>query len=86
MDNILDFSQLEIGQELKAQIREYLQKQGYEITESAKLHGKSGIEHTFDMLAQRDNGFTSYTIAIGIATGGDRETEASTIINFANKP
>ena len=77
--------QLEIGQELRAQIRDYLQKQGYEITDGAKILGKSGVEHIFDMLAQRDDGFTSYTIAICIAAGGDRETEASTIFSFANK-
>ncbi len=82
--------QSEISPELRAQVRraqvrEYLQRQGYEITEGAKLRGKSGVEHTFDMLAQRDDSFGSYTIAIGIATGGDRETEVSTIFNFANK-
>ena len=70
---------------LKVQIRQYLQKQGYEITEGATLLGKSGIEHTFDMLAQRDDGFTSYAIAICIAAGGNRETEVDTIFNFANK-
>jgi len=77
--------QLEIGPELRAQIREYLQKQGYEITERAKLFGKSGIEHTFDMLAQRDDGFTTHTLAICIAAGGDRDIEAGTIFSFANK-
>ena len=71
--------QLEIGLELRAQIREYLQKQGYEVTEEARLLGKSGVEHTFDILAQRDDGFTSYTIAFCIAAGGDIETEANTI-------
>lgn len=77
--------QSEIGPKLKAQIKKYLQKQGYEITEGAKLLGKSGMEHTFDILAQRDDGFTSYTIAICIAAGGDRETEGNTIFSFANK-
>ena len=77
--------QLEIGPELMAEIREYLQKQGYEITEDAKLSGKSGIEHTFDILAEKDDGFTISAIAICIAAGGDRETEAGTIFNFANK-
>ncbi len=77
--------QLEIGLELRAQIREYLQKQGYEVTEEARLLGKSGVEHTFDILAQRDDGFTSYTIAFCIAAGGDIETEANTIFSFANK-
>ena len=76
---------MEIGPELKAQIREYLGQQGYEVTEGAKLPGKSGIEHTFDMLAQRNDGFTSYNIAIGIAAGGDRDIEVGTIFSFANK-
>ena len=76
---------VEISPELKFQIKEYLQRQGYEITEEAKRIGKSGVEHTFDILAQRDNGFTSYTIAISIAAGGNRETEANTIFHFANK-
>jgi len=75
----------EISPELRTQIREYLQKQGYGVTEGAKLPGKSGIEHTFDMLAQRDDGFTSYTIAIGVAAGGNGEIEAGTIFSLANK-
>jgi general secretion pathway protein E len=75
----------EISPKLRTQIREYLQKQGYELTEGAKLLGKSGVEHTFDMLAQRDDGFTSYNIAIGITVAGDRETEAGTIFDLANK-
>jgi general secretion pathway protein E len=77
--------QVKSDPELKSQIRDYLEKQGYEITEGAKLLGKSGIEHTFDMLAQRDDGFNTYNIAICIAAGGDRETEVSTIFGFANK-
>jgi len=78
-------SQLENGQELRTRIKEYLQNQGYEITEQVKLLGKSGIEHTFDMLAQRDEGFSSHTVAVCIAAGGDKETEVGTIFNFANK-
>jgi len=77
--------QTEIGPELRAQIRRYLEQQGDEVTEGAKLLGKSGIEHTFDMLAQKDDGFTNYTTAINIAAGGDKETEMGTIFNFANK-
>lgn len=80
-----DVRQLKIEPELRSQIREYLEKQGYTITEEAKIQGKSGVEHTFDMLAQRDDGFTTYTIAICIAIGGDVETEVATIFDFANK-
>ncbi|MCJ7792064.1 MAG: restriction endonuclease, partial [Dehalococcoidia bacterium] len=77
--------QMKISTELRAQIREYLEQQGYAVTEGAKHLGNSGIEHTFDMLGQRDDGFTSYTIAIGIAAGGDREIEVGTIFSLANK-
>ncbi len=77
--------QMKISTELRIQIREYLEQQGYAVTEGAKHPGNSGIEHTFDMLAQRDDGFTSYTIAIGIAAGGDREIEVGTIFSLANK-
>ena len=76
---------MEISPELRTQIRKYLEQQGYEVTEGAKLLGKSGIEHTFDMLGQRNDGFTSYNIAIGIAAGGDRDIEVGTIFSFANK-
>jgi general secretion pathway protein E len=78
---------LEIGPELKVGIKQYLQRQGYEITEEAKLLGKSGIEHTFDMLAQKDDGFITSTIAVCIVPAGDgsREVEMNTIFSFANK-
>jgi len=77
--------QMEVSSKLRTQIREYMERQGYAITEGAKLLGKSGIEHTFDMLARRDDGFTSYNVAIGIATDSDREIEVGTIFSLANK-
>jgi general secretion pathway protein E len=77
--------QLEVVPELKDQLGEYLQKQGYRITHDAELTGKSGVKHTFDMLAEKDDGFTSHTVAICIAQGSNKEQEASTIFSFANK-
>ena len=74
-----------VALKLRDQVLEYLQRQGYEVTEAAKLEGKSGVEHTFDMLARRDDGFISYTIAICVLAGGGRETEVTTIFDFANK-
>ena len=71
--------------DLESQIKERLEKQGYTITVDANILGKSGIEQVFDMLAHRDDGFTRYSIAICITTGGDRETEVNTIFDFANK-
>lgn len=78
-------SPVKIDEELKSRVRGYLEKQGYEITDGAKLMGKSGIEHTFDMLAQKDDGFTTYNIAICVTAGGDREAEVADIFSFANK-
>lgn len=46
--------QLTINPELKSQLKKQLEKQGYEITEDAKLPGKSGVEHSFDILAYTD--------------------------------
>ena len=77
--------QSETSPEVKARIREYLQKLGFQITEGANLRGNSGIKHAFDMLAQRYDGFAGYTVAVCIAAGGDMETEAGTIFDFANK-
>ncbi len=78
-------SKVESDLELKSQVRDYLEKQGYQITDNARLMGKSGIEHTFDMLAQKDDGFTAYRIAICIIAGGEREKEIKAIFSFANK-
>jgi general secretion pathway protein E len=76
---------METNSKIRAQVREYLEHQGYTVTEDAKRLGNSGIEHTFDMLAQRDDGFASYTVAIGVGGGGDREMEVGTIFSLANK-
>ena len=77
--------QMEIDPELKSRIKEYLEAKGYEVTEGAELVGKSNVTHTFDMLAQIDDGFNSYTIAVCITCGGDSEKEVETIFQFANK-
>jgi general secretion pathway protein E len=77
--------QKEIGPELKTRIKEYLEAKGYEVTEEAKLIGKSKVVHIFDMLAQMDDGFSSYTIAVCITYGGDMEAEVNNIFHFANK-
>ena len=81
----IEKGQMESSSQLRAQIREYLEQQGYAVTEEAKRVGKSGIEHTFDMVAQRDDGFTSYSVAIGIAPAGDREVEVGAIFSLGQQ-
>ena len=77
--------QKEISPKLRNRIKEYLEAKGYEVTEEAELVGKSKLVHIFDMLAQMDDGFNSYIIAVCITYGGDIETEVDTIFHFANK-
>jgi len=77
--------QMESDHELKSRIKEYLQSKGYEVTEGAERVGKSNVAHVFDMLAQIDDGFTSYTMAVSITDAGDSKTELETIFQFANK-
>jgi general secretion pathway protein E len=77
--------EMEISPKQKTHVRKYLAQLGYKVTDGAKLLGKSGVEHTFDMLGQRDDGLTSYTVAVSIVAGGDKEAEAGIIFSFANK-
>jgi general secretion pathway protein E len=77
--------QLKPNTEVESRVVRYLESQGFQITIKAQLLGKSGIEHSFDMLAQRDDGITDKTIAICFVMKGDKESEASAIFSFANK-
>lgn len=77
--------QTEVVPELKDELREYLQRQGYKVIDDAKLLGKSGIKHTFDMLAEKNDGLSTHSVCIGITAGGDKEAEANAIFSLANK-
>ena len=50
----------------KSALVDYVKKRGYEAEQHAVMRGKSGADHTFDMLATRDDGLTVHRIAIGI--------------------
>jgi len=77
--------QTEISPKLKTRIKQYLQAKGYEVTEGADVVGKSHVAHTFDMLAQIDDGFNSYVLAVCVTSGGDKKTQVETIYQFANQ-
>ena len=80
-----EVSQVEPKVKLQNLARKYMENSGYEVTEAAKLRGKSGVDHTFDILAQKDDGFVDYTIAMDIITGGERDEELTAAYNLANK-
>lgn len=72
----------------KAHLIDFLKKQGYEVTESARMTGtsKSGAEHMLDILAQRDDGFVSHAVGIGIAIDGHgREIGLDEVFTFDDK-
>jgi len=73
-------------EQLKSQFIERLGSQGYEVEPYATLTGKSGGEHSFDILARRNDGFIAYTIAMGILTSDDdSEIGLGEVFSFDDK-
>ena len=66
-------------------IKQYLEKRGYKTTEGVNVLGKSGAEHTFDMLARRDAGFASHSIGVAVVPEGDEKTRINFLHNCANR-
>jgi len=52
--------------ETKTQLLEHLKNSGYRFQEKAKIMGRSGVEHVFDILAVNDDGIINHTLAINI--------------------
>ncbi len=71
--------------ELRGELREYLQRQGYQVNEHAGLVGKSGIRHSFDMLAEKNDGLSTHRLAVGIAAGCEPNAQAGVIFDLANR-
>jgi len=65
----------------KAQFLEFLRQHGYEVTENARVKGRSGAEHCIDMLATRDDGVITHNVAIGVEIARDR-IELDRILDF----
>jgi len=63
---------LEFELQPKAKFLEFLRQHGYEVTEDAKVKGRSGAEHCIDILATRDDGVVTHNIAIGVEIARDR--------------
>ena len=65
-------SLLEFELRPKARFVEFLRQHGYEVTENARVKGRSGAEHCIDILATRDDGVVTHNIAVGIEIARDR--------------
>jgi hypothetical protein len=59
-------SWLEFELQPKPQFVDLLRWHGYEVTENARVMGRSGAKHCIDILATRDDGIITHSIAIGV--------------------
>jgi hypothetical protein len=57
--------------ETKTKLLEYLRDFGYRIEEKAKISGRSGVEHIFDILATNDDGIITHTLGISTMVAKD---------------
>jgi len=63
---------LEFELQPKVQFLEFLRRHSYKITANARVKGRSGAEHSIDMLATRDDGVITHNIAIGVEISRDK--------------
>ena len=57
--------------ETKAKLLDHLKSYGYKFEEKAKILGRSGVEHIFDILAFNDDGIITHTLGINILVAKD---------------
>jgi hypothetical protein len=63
---------LEFELQPKVRFVEFLKQHGYTVTENARVQGRSGAQHTVDILASRDDGVVTHKVAIGIEISRER--------------
>ena len=69
----------------ESQFSQRLKQHGYDVTIDAKVKGSSGTEHSFAMLAHKDDGLFSYDIVIGLAVSQHEEVGLGAIFSFDEK-
>jgi len=72
-------------QTLENQFVQRLKQHGYEVTMDAKVKGSSGAEHTFAMMAHKDDGLFSYDVVIGLSISQREEVGLGAVFNFDEK-
>ncbi|MFA5450940.1 MAG: GspE/PulE family protein [Dehalococcoidales bacterium] len=70
---------------LRDKVIQYFKMRGFEITTNAHLKGKSGVKHSFNLLAQRDDGFTQHAIAFIVIEDNPPDDIEGMVFDFANK-
>jgi len=75
---------LEFELQPKVRFLEFLRRHGYEVTENARVTGRSGAEHSIDILATRDDGLVTHSVAIGVEIARNK-IELDRILDFDTK-
>lgn len=70
---------------LESEFMQRLKQHGYEVTVDAKVKGSSGAEHTFAMMAHKDDGLFSYEVVIGSSVSQRDEVGLGALFNFDEK-
>lgn len=73
-----------ISPTLKSQLKAFLEKQGYKLSEEAKLPGKSGVKHTFDILAYTEIDGVKRSLGIDFMNG-EKEISQEQVVVFDSK-
>jgi hypothetical protein len=75
---------LEFELQPKVRFLEFLRRHSYEVTENARVTGRSGAEHSIDILATRDDGLVTHSVAIGVEIARNK-IELDRILDFDTK-
>ncbi len=70
----------------KSKFIDFLKAQGYQVTEKNSIKGKVGTDHTFDIIALRNDGLTTHILGIDILISEqDKEVELTEVFRFDSK-
>lgn len=68
----------------KSGLVDHLGRRGYKVEQYAVVRGRSGAEHTFDLLATRDDGVMVHRIAVGVEVA-DKPIGLDKVFDFDDK-
>ena len=77
-------SQATISPAVKSQLKAYLAKRGFELNEETKLPGKSGVEHSFDILAYNEVDGARRSLGIDFISG-EKKISLEQVVVFDSK-
>lgn len=81
--NPTEVSKLRQEQIPRARVKELLAREGYDVQEMVKISGRSGAEHTVDMLATKRTGPLEHRIVVGFVAGDNRVDSEEVIKLYA---